>query len=476
MRVRTTSLLTILAMAAAPALRAQDLPRTDRVSLAWDGPESDRKSVDSALSHDGRYVTFRSACERLVPGDTNGQIDIFVRDRVLGLTWRVSESESGEQANGESFTGSISGDGRLVAFSSRASNLVDGDTNLAEDVFVAEWPRRRIHRLDVSATGIEADGRSYQPQLSPDQKYVVFTSAATNLVASDTNGRDDVFLKELSGGAITLVSVSSSGQQGAGLSQHGWPSARGAYVVFASDAPDLVPGDTNHCQDVFLRDCVNGVTTRISEGPAGEGNGPSVQPMITPDGRYIVYQSFATNLVSGDANGTADIFLHDRVAGTTICVSVDSHGVISNDKSGLPSIADDGRTVAFASNGTNLVPGDTNDSRDIFLHDCVANTTLRASVDPVGAEADDGSDHPALSGDGRQVCFHSIATNLVHDDTNGYVDVFVHGPPLAASANPPSLLPGGLADLAERWGLRGGLRILGLAREGPPIWILPARR
>jgi Tol biopolymer transport system component len=223
------------------------------------------------------------------------------------------------------------------------------------------------------------------------------------------------------------VSVDSSGAQGHGDSGYfrSSISADGRYVAFASDAPDLVPGDTNGSRDVFVRDRLNGTTERVSTDAGGvQGNADSHDPGLSADGRFVTFESLASNLVPGDSNAVSDIFVRDRLTGTTERVSVDSSGVQGNLASFAPSISADGRLVAFASAASNLVANDTNARGDVFVRDRLLGTTQRVSVSSAGAQASGASDEPAISADGRFVSFDCGASNLIAGDTNNDEDLF----------------------------------------------------
>jgi hypothetical protein len=228
---------------------------------------------------------------------------------------------------------------------------------------------------------------------------------------------------------IERVSVSSAGAQGDGPSaRFGGDvaiSAGGRYVLFGSEATNLVPGDTNS-RDVFLDDTVTGAIDLISVATNGTPAGSSASGQVTADGRYVVFQSCASNVVVGDTNGDCDIFVRDRVTGTTEVVSVSSTAELANSGSSAgPSISDDGRFAAYASRASNLVAGDTNQEVDVFLHDRLTGTTVRVSEAVGGGDADNVSQEAFVSADGRFVSYESTATNLVLGDTNNASDVFL---------------------------------------------------
>ena len=375
-----------------------------------------------------------------------------------GTTERVSVSSDENEANGSSRGSSISANGRYVAFWSYATNLVPDDTNESADVFVRDRLAGTTERVSVDSDENEANGQSHFPAISADGRYVAFWSYASNLVADDTNERDDIFVRDRLAGTTERVSVDSDGNEANENSTFPAISAGGRYVAFPSFASNLVPNDTNSLWDVFVHDRITGTTQRVSvDSDGNEGNDSSswVSPGISPDGRYVAFASQASNLVLNDTNEVFDIFVRDLLMGKTERVSVDSDGNESDDWSCFPVISWGGGHVAFWSNATNLVAADTNALRDVFARDRLGGTTEGVSVDSDGnqgsgdmfptqctllAELDAGA--PAISQDGRYVAFSSEADDLVPDDTNEARDVFVRDRGLMPSV-------GGVAELPE---------------------------
>ncbi|MFN0241714.1 MAG: TolB family protein [Planctomycetota bacterium] len=371
-------------------------------------------------------MAFTTAATNLVPNDTNGTLDVMVRDLVAGTTSRASVSTGGVEGNGSSKLATISADGRYVAFESDATNLVPGDTNLATDIFLRDLQAQTTSRVSLRPNGNQCNGFSFGCSISADGRYLAFYSSATNVVQGDTNNRTDVFVRDLLLGTNVRVSESSTGLQGeGGDSVCPMISADGRFVVFSSDATNLVPNDTNGEFDLFVQDLQTGALERVSVGSNGvESNHDTwIISTISADGRYVAFTSTATNLAE-DVNGVDDVFVHDRETGETRCVSVDSAGIQSNAQSKQGSISGNGRYVAFFSNGDNLVPNDTNAVYDIFLYDMFARKTTRISVDDAGNEGTAGSRNPWLSLDGRYVLFTSGASNLVPNDL-GFGEDFV---------------------------------------------------
>jgi Tol biopolymer transport system component len=213
------------------------------------------------------------------------------------------------EGNSNSFRPSISGDGRYVAFASRASNLVAGDTNGSDDIFVRDTVNATTTRVSVGIAGVEGNNNSFRPSISGDGLFVAFGSRASNLEVGDINGSDDIFVHDTVTATTTRVSVDSLGVEGNNNSFRPSISGDGRYVAFGSRASNLVAGDTNASDDIFVHDTVNMTTTRVSVGSAGvEGNNNSFRPSISGDGRYVAFGSHASNLVAGDTNGSDDIF------------------------------------------------------------------------------------------------------------------------------------------------------------------------
>ena len=285
-----------------------------------------------------------------------------------------------------------------------------------------------VTRISVSSSEGEANSYSRDADISADGRFVVFWSGASNLVNGDTNEKEDLFLRDRQTGETTRISVSSIGAQADESSYYPAISGDGRFIAFMSDATNLVSGDTNGFSDIFLHDRQTGTTTRVSVSSSGaQGNNLSDSYVsITDDGRFIAFNSEATNLVSGDMNGAADVFVYDRQAGITERISLDSNEIQANAASFAPSISADGRFVAFSSSATNLVNGDTNTRTDIFVRDRVLGLTTRVSVNSSGVEADRGGREPTISGDGRYVAFVSLATNLMDEEPYGYEHIFVH--------------------------------------------------
>jgi Tol biopolymer transport system component len=348
------------------------------------------------------------------------------------ITERISITSYGGSSNGASWWPSFSSDGRYVAFYAGGGNIVPGDTNHVYDVFVRDRLFQTVELVSLSSAGEIGNGASFEPAISRDGRYVAFPTAATNLTPDDTNGVADIVVRDREAELTLLASVSPTGSVADGESLWCSISEHGRYVAFQSSATNLIEGETILWPGIYLRDMVSGTTEYISQ-PNGGGRADevSVKPSITPDGRYVAYRSFATNLVAGDTNGFSDAFLYDRDSGVTERVSVVTlTGAEGNGETlGRPAVTPDGRYVVFSSAADNLAPGDTNGKWDVFIRDRNTGVTERVSVSSAEAEGNDDSgfdaEQVAVSDDGRYVAFASAASNLAAGDTNAMWDVFV---------------------------------------------------
>jgi Tol biopolymer transport system component len=448
-RVLACLLTGLAALAGLPASEAAAYPRPGRTELVTVGlgGEADSYSHAPDISNDGRFVAFQSDSTNLIPGDTNKQTDVFVRNLATGVTTRASESGDGAQANFNSAAPSISPSGRFVAFSTRASDLLPDDLNGTWDIVVKDLQTGGVRNASVASDGTQADGLSASPAASAlDHGIVAFESDATNLVPGDTNGLRDVFVHDLTTGQTRLVSTAADGTQGNAAATQASISADGRLVVFRSGATNLVPGDANAFDDIFVKNLETGAIRIASVSSDGlQANFASGGPKISQDGSTVLFSTAASNLVPADTNGrlqsgTPDVFVHDLATGLTERVSVTSDGVEGNGNSGGTAISPDGRYVTIMSEATNLVSPDGNFRPDLFLHDRVTGTTERISVNADGSEARNGlfgTSSGAASADGGVVAFASDNPGIVPGDTGtGFdSDIFVRrrGPALGIS-------------------------------------------
>jgi len=348
-----------------------------------------------------------------------------------GSVSRLSVNPSGEQGDGPSGMPAMSASGNVVAFQSDATNLVSDDTNGVRDVFVVDELTGSIERVSVSSAGAQGNAASAAPAIARDaENAVAFESEATNLVKglTDSNGGLDVFLRDLVADETIAISVTPEGRTGNGPSRFAAISADGMTVAFQSDASDLVAGDTNGMSDIFVRDLASGGTTRVSVSSAGvQGNEGSFDPAISADGRYVAFHTFTDNFVDTDRNGVEDVYVHDTMTGETWLASRDDDGDSGNGGSCCPSFGgENGRWLVFQSSASDLVDGDTNGYADIFVHDLETGATILASLTADGGQPRDDSRSGRITPDGRFVIFESWARDIVDYDTNRASDVFVH--------------------------------------------------
>lgn len=361
--------------------------------------QGDAASDNPAISADGRFVAFDSIATNLFSGDTGSQCvaasgtnincpDVFIKNLESGETRLVSATAAGEPGNGESQQPAISAAGRFLAFRSVASNLVPGDTNNKADVFLKDMQIGAVTRVSVNADGAEGNEDSEQPAISADGRYVAFHSLSNTLTADDTNGKMNVYLKDMQTGVLTRVSTGTDGSQGDEASGFFAValSANGRFVAFESGATNMVPDDANGKRDVFLKDTQTGVTALVSVSAAGaQGEEDSFKSIaVSTDGRFVAFSSDAPNLVPVDGNagkGKTDVFLRDMQTGDSSCISTSTGGAAQGmGKSEFLSISGDGRFVAFSSEAANLVPGDTNNKAYVFLKDTQTGVTIRIST------------------------------------------------------------------------------------------------
>lgn len=451
-------MLLTASMLAATAAYAES---TAIISVNAQGQAANGISDRSAISPDGNWVAYQSSASDLVAGDTSNQSDIFLYDRSTTTTTRISLGLNGAQSDGLSSSPRLSQNGRFIAFESLATNLVVNDTGNVQDIFVYDRTSGNTVRVSISSTGAAANNHCLHPALSGDGRFVVFVSAATNLTTDDANSLSDVFLHDRDpdqNGVFdenygSTIRITQSGSNGALAASSNFPaiSRNGQYVAFSSSDSTLVPGDTNGLQDIFVYNIQTGVTERVSVSNSGQqSDGESIYTSLSDDGRYIAFISSATNLVSNDTNSKADVFVRDRVSGTTVRASVSSSGTQAGGSSTNPVISGDGRYVSFATESSALtarlvgeevvVPvvfdavtaatggggGGTTIPQVIYRRDLVQQITARVSSNSSGTSANASSTSLAMSTDGMTVVFASDATNLSGtNDSNAQRDIFV---------------------------------------------------
>jgi Tol biopolymer transport system component len=402
-------------------------PTTERVSVKSNGDEVAAESVDAAISASGRYVAFSSA-GALVGADDNGVRDVYVHDRETGRTRRVSVATNGDEVSEPSLDSTISANGRFVAFETTGA-FVQADGNGAEDVYVHDRRTGETERVSVKSNGSDVSEDSGGPEISGNGRFVAFTSDG-QLTGTDLNAFPDVYVHDLDTGRTRHVSRSTDG--GGFNTSSGNPaiSASGRFIAFGSEGP-FVSKDTNEDFDVYVHDRRTLRTKLVSVRSNGATvEGPSFDPVISPDGRFAGFDS-EDAFVLADDNGFSDVYVHDRRTGKTRRVSVRSNGgegVNHSYYSANQAFSADNRLVVFEAWGP-LAGADDNGKDDIYVHNLQTGKTRRVSLDSNGDEVDAFSNSGGISANGRHFSFHSDGV-FVPGDANGMHDVFVRGPAL----------------------------------------------
>lgn len=399
-----------------------------RRSLASAGQQLNDGSDYADLSSDGLYLVFQSDATNPSLADGNGVTDIWRQNRSTGVLERVSASAAGVEANGASFGAAVSGDGRYVVFTSLASNLAGADANGFADIFRKDMVTGAVLLVSLNTLGVAANSVSYGAAVNADGRYVAFLSAASDLVAGDANGLIDVFLRDMVTGQISLVSLTADARQANGSAlNRAAISADGRYVAFDSNAANLIASDTNARDDVFLKDMLTGALIRVTEGANGEEMGGgfegTLKPAISADGHYVVFATKAA-LLAGDTNGAMDVYRKDVLTGAVVLVSATGSGIAGNADSYDADISGDGRYVTFTSLASTFAADDRPVSADIFRKDLLTGELVLISVAASGAPGFGESTHSAVSADGLTVAFASTAPDLVTGDSNAVQDVF----------------------------------------------------
>jgi Tol biopolymer transport system component len=409
-------------------------PKTKLASQNNEGFQANQESLRHEISASGRFVVYDSDAGNLVAEDLNGRTDIFIRDFKAGTTKLVNSALGGGVGNGGSARPTVSGNGRFIAFLSTSTDLIAGGTNGLAHVFVRDRKKGKTELISKSSVGTQANGGSLDAVISADGRWVAFESGADNLVVKDTKGKRQIYLFDRDTDKLILVSRNNAGTAGNGQSEEPAISANGRYIVYQSSATNLKSKDNKSRLQIFLFDKRKKRTEFISRNKMGKaGNDHSVNPAISGDGARVVYASAATNL-GKDTNGRADAYMRDRKARKTSRVSLNWKGKqLNGGNAGAnsePDISASGRWVAFKSSAKNATKGSTHSGvyYHIYARDLVSGTIKRISRR--AKPANDESDEPELSRDGTFVSFRSDATNLIKGgDANGdKEDIFRRGP------------------------------------------------
>lgn len=387
------------------------------------------EDVWQSITANGRYVVINSRATNMVPGVTDHKAHLYVRDLKTGKIALADVSDSGAVGNGDSFGGTISADGRYVAFTSAAANLVPHDTAKYFDVFVRDLVAKKTYRISTAWNGQNGNAMSFRAEISGNGQYVAFTSLATNLLPGLTSHGSIAYVYDMATKKLADASVNSSGVQANSDAQAPTISHNGRYVGYSSRATNLSPGATDGRWNVYVRDMVRHVTILASAGASNVHSSAelpitaqgSLGSTLSPDGRYIAFGAWIQKPTGPDLG----LFMHDMATGKTERVDVSSSGTPADGMTFfLCSISSGGRYLAFASQATNLVPAKTNGTWNIYIRDLKSGSTRLISVGVGGAVSNGESAYPAISADGSTVVFISAASNLVPGGTGGQMNVF----------------------------------------------------
>nr|WP_017200485.1 S-layer homology domain-containing protein [Arthrobacter sp. M2012083] len=363
-----------------------------------------------SISGNGQFVAFTSAVPGLVSGDENSVDDVFVKDMSSGTVRLVSATPQGQPGDLRSDGPAISADGKFVAFVSDATNLSNAFLPGTQDIYIRDLTGDSTQLVSATPSGNRGNGGSLAASVSSDGRFVAFFSTASDLVAGDSNGVADVFVRDVKSGTTRLISASASGGHANGSSDYPSISADGRFIAFSSSASNLVAGDTNGVVDVFVHDTTLGSTRLVStplNGQPGKGSGG---PSISADGRYVAYHSFSTS-------STPNVFLRDMETGQARLVSEKPVGSSVDGFSVSPSVSGDGRYVAFITAELDMLSGATKQGEDIYVRDMQTGAMQLVSRTPSGLPSDDSHLMKTLSADGRYVAFSSTDLDLRPDET-----------------------------------------------------------
>lgn len=400
----------------------------DRVSPG--GIDPNGSSYESALSKDGRYIFIESRATNLILGDTNSNDDVFRLDRETGTVIRVSTDGANAELHAASGNPAPDSSGNLVAFDTSTA-IAATDSNSNFDVYLKNITTGAVEQISVSSGGAGGNAQSQDPDMSADGTRIVFESNANNLDIGDTGLDFDIFIRDLNLGTTTRISKAAGGGEADDHSFNPRISADGRYVVFESDAANLVAGDMNSASDIFLYTVETGALERISEKPDGtEADFGSIRPDISGDGNMVVFQSDATNLDANDMSTLDSVYVANRSANTLEVLLNPAGNAIQAATD--PVVSGPGNLIAFTCDDASVIPGDTEGKRDILVYDTAADSYGRVSETAAGTGADAACYDPAISEHGNVISFGTLAANLIAGDMNGETDIYYNLNPIAS--------------------------------------------
>lgn len=342
----------------------------EMIDVSTTGTEGNDTADFAVISHDGRYVAFQSYATNLVAGVTAREAHIYVRDRTSGSTILASRSTAGVAGNSFSQAPAISGNGRYVSFTSYATNLVAGADVANGQIYLHDITTRATTLISLNMTNGDANGQSLNSSISFDGRHVAFTSRARDIVTQDTGGRIQVYARDRTTNSTSRISINSAGTWGDRDSDYAMISADGNTVVFTSTATNLTTGVTDAVQRIYVRNRPGSTTLVASRANGASGtlsNGVAQGPTVSSDGRYVAFVSSATNIATGVTGTNDHIYVRDLTGNTTALMDRSAASVLGNNRGYASTVSPDGRFVVFSSDATNLVTGDTNSAPDVFI-------------------------------------------------------------------------------------------------------------
>lgn len=411
---------------------AQTSLQLKKASNSASGGDADDANYRPAVSGNGRFVVYSSDATNIIENDVNGFTDIFLYDRLNGKTELVSITSFGEQLNAGSslFNNSVSDDGRYIAFTTTATNISFESTNGLMLAYVHDRVSGMTTLVSKSSGGAIPNSSCTRARISGDGRFIIYSSTATNLAndVDDTNDTD-IFVYDRDTGNTECASVNAAGKSPVGAAAFSSVSADGRFVTFQSACDTLDANDTHIGNDIFIRDRQLGSTTLISAGAGGAADGASDESVVSGDGSFVVFRSNATNLISGTTVAANNhLYLWKRADGSVSLVTKAFGGGAASAGGSLCDISESGRFVVFRSTATNIMNIAQTQSAHLYLYDRVNDTFSRASDTIGGTEANGDVSDPSISNDGSVVAYVSNANNLSPNDQNSDYDIFVAGP------------------------------------------------
>jgi hypothetical protein len=416
---------TILSMSALTGMvtpASATTPNTQLVTAALTGGTANGYGDRPEISPDGTHVTFDSDATNMSsdPPGFGKQREVYERDLSTGVTRLVTIGHDGKAANDWSSYSWPDADGNLVTFTSDATNLTVPATsgrnvmirNMSSTQTIEGIPPLTTREISVNSAGVPANGSSSRAMISPNGRYVAFDSAGTNMSSAPTNGHSEEYLRDLTTGTTTLISAAADGTPGDALSYRGMVASDGNSVAFDSKSTNLVPGDSNGQEDIFLKNMTTGAITRVSNKGNGSQGGGGSRPYMSPNGEWIIFNSNGA-LVPGDTNNHTDVYVYNTQTQTLTIGSPGMGGAPGNGDSLRGFITDDGRYIVFNSFADNLAPDDRNGHGDAFAYDTTTGKTTIVSRATDGGPANGNSFRPVPSANGSEITYLSQATNLV---------------------------------------------------------------